>query len=335
MPGYIERALHRFQHPSPKKPQHSPHAWTAPNYSAATQAAIAEDTTSPLGAADITFLQQIIGTLLYYARAVDNTMLVAISTLASVQAKGTEATMDAAVHLLNYCATLPDAVFRFSASDMILHIHSDASYLSVHGGRSRLGGYFYLSQQPPVSGYKATSKPPPFNGPVLVHSTIMPQVLSSADEAEFGALFYNAKDGETLRTTLNALGHLQPATPIQTDNACAAGIVNNTVRQRRSRAMDMHFYWIKDRVQQGHFTVYWKSGADNQVDYFTKHHSPSHHRVSRPIFLHIPSATALYMQGCVDPPPYTNDSSSSRDSWNSPSALRTHVQVPAVWPVSF
>jgi hypothetical protein len=53
-----------------------------------------------------------------------------------------------------------------------------------------------------------------------------------------------------LRITLHELGHPQKSTPIQTDNACAAGIANDTVKQRRFKAMDMQFYWIKDRVEQ-------------------------------------------------------------------------------------
>jgi hypothetical protein len=64
-------------------------------------------------------------------------------------------------------------------------------------------------------------------------------VLSSATEAELGALFYNAKDACMLHTTLSGMGHPQPATPIHTDNAVAAGIANNTVKQRRSKAIDM------------------------------------------------------------------------------------------------
>jgi hypothetical protein len=110
-------------------------------------------------------------------------------------------------------------------------------------------------------------------------------VVSSATEAEMGALFYNAKDAAWLRTTLKDLGHPQPPTPIQTDNACAAGIINDTVKQRRSKAIDMRFYWVRDRVRQGHFLVHWRKGADNLADYFTKHHSPSHHRVMRSTYL--------------------------------------------------
>ena len=176
------------------KPQHSPHAWTAPTYGAATQWAIDADDSPPLQSTDLKTLQQILGTLLYYARAIDNTMLVAISTLASVQAKGTQATMNAAIHLLNYCATHPNATIRYKASDMILHVHSDASYLSVHGARSRVGGYFFLSQTPPSTRIQRhIHQQPPINGPIHVNSIIMQHVMSSAAEAEFGALFHNCQ----------------------------------------------------------------------------------------------------------------------------------------------
>ena len=98
-----------------------------------------------------------------------------------------------------------------------------------------------------------------------------------------------------IRTVLEEMGHPQAATPIQTDNACAAGIVNDTVKQRRSKAIDMRFYWVKDRVNQGQFIVYWQKGADNLADYFTKHHSLAHHRLMRSRYLlelHKPSTYA-------------------------------------------
>jgi hypothetical protein len=100
--------------------------------------------------------------------------------------------------------------------------------------------------------------------------------MASAAEAELGALFYNAKDGAMLRVILEELGHPQGATPLQTDNSCASGIANDTVKQRRSKAIDMRFYWIKDRVRKGEFLVFWRAGSKNDADYFTKHHLPSH-----------------------------------------------------------
>ena len=42
--------------------------------------------------------------------------------------------------------------------------------------------------------------------------------------------------------------------------------------------MDMQFYWMKDKVKQKYFFVYWKPGSQNMGDYFTKYHPPHHHR---------------------------------------------------------
>jgi hypothetical protein len=323
MPGYIRRALLRFAHATPSRPQHSPHVYTSPTYGSGAQFGPVEEDSPPLDAANTKKLQQVLGVLLFYARMVDNTLLVDINTISSVQSQATNTTMDKLTTLLNYCATYPDAVIRYKASDMILHIVSDASYLSASESRSRLGGYFFLSNMPTSMPPSATDPTPPFNGPVLVTASIIKAVLSSAAEAELGALFYNAKEGCQIRNTLEDLGHKQPPTPIQADNACAVGLANDTVKQRRSKAMDMRFYWIRDRVRQGQFAIYWRKGADNDADYFTKQHPPSHHRLMRKRFLHIEptchiplhqqnpsiqlSTTQNYVTGCVDPPLATHN----------------------------
>ena len=64
------------------------------------------------------------------------------------------------------------------------------------------------------------------------------------------ACFLNAQEACVLRATLTDLGHSQPPTPIQTDNQCAAGILNCTVKQKRSKAIDMRFYWLQVRPHQ-------------------------------------------------------------------------------------
>jgi hypothetical protein len=227
------------------------------------------DTSERLPPNEVKKLQQIIGVLLYYARAVDSSILVALGTLASAQTKATANTMNAAKQLLDYVATHPDATVRFNKSDMILHIHSDASYLSEAEARSRAGGIFFLG---PDTAH------PPINGAIHVHSSIMRNVVSSAAEAEVGALFHNAQDACKLRHTLDELGHHQPPTRLQTDNACADGIMNDTVKQKRSKAIDMRYYWLRDRVRQQQFIVHWEPGTFNRADYFTKHHAASHHQ---------------------------------------------------------
>jgi hypothetical protein len=115
------------------------------------------------------------------------------------------------------------------------------------------------------------------------------EVLSSASESELAALFHNGKEACPLRICLEELGHPQPPTPIQTDNSTAAGIANESVKQKRSKAIDMRFYWIRDRVRQGQFLVYWKKGILNKADYFTKHHPTSHHRAIRSSYFHSPN----------------------------------------------
>ena len=186
---------------------------------------------------------------------------------------------------------------------MILHNHSDGSYLSEPKARSRVGGHFFFSQNP-TDPTKPPTTPPRNNGPIHTTCNILRHVMASAAEAEVGALFVNGQDAIPLRNTLIELGHPQPPTPIQTDNSTAAGFANDTIKQKRSKAMDMRFYWIKDRVEQGQFLIYWRPGSENLGDYFTKHHSPSHHRLMRPVFLN-PEPTpkpsyADVLRGCVN-----------------------------------
>ena len=136
------------------------------------------------------------------------------------------------------------------------------------------------------------------NGAIHIECSIMKNVMASAAEAEVGAAFKCAQDGVPVRMILHFLGHIQPPTPITTDNQCTEGIINGTVKQKRSKAMGMRFYWLQDRVNQGQYSLHWKPGASNLGDYFTKHFSPAHHRRIRPIYLYEPQAMMLRLQNC-------------------------------------
>jgi hypothetical protein len=124
------------------------------------------------------------------------------------------------------------------------------------------------------------------NGAILISITVLKHVMSLAAEAEIGAVFINAKEGAVLHTTLQELGHPQPPTPLETDNTTATGYSSGTIKQKRTKEMDMRFYWIKDRVKQGQFNVYWGPGYQNLAYYFTKHHSPEPHKRMREIYIH-------------------------------------------------
>jgi hypothetical protein len=86
---------------------------------------------------------------------------------------------------------------------MILHIHSDTSYISENEAKSRAGGFFHMG-----SNNKTNKKLT--NGAILIISKVLKHVMSSTAEAEIGAVFINAKEGAVLRKTLEELGHKQP-----------------------------------------------------------------------------------------------------------------------------
>jgi hypothetical protein len=163
---------------------------------------------------------------------------------------------------------------------MILNIYSDASYLSQRKAKSWAGGFFYMGSNTDKSNRLT-------NGAILIISTVLKHVLSSSAEAEIGAVFLNAKEVTVLHTTLEELGHPQPPTPLHTDNNTATGYSNGTIKQKSTRAMDMRFYWVKDRVKQGKNHVYWGPGYQNLANYFTKHHSSAHHKRMREIYIHV------------------------------------------------
>lgn len=85
---------------------------------------------------------------MYYARAVDLTMLVTLSSIASEQAHAKEQTEQYVHELLDYLHTHKDATIWYVASGMVLNIHSNASYLSKPKAGSRLGGTYFLGSLP-------------------------------------------------------------------------------------------------------------------------------------------------------------------------------------------
>ena len=111
----------------------------------------------------------------------------------------------------------------------------------------------------PSTTTKLTSNndpPPPWNGAVHILYQILLNVMSSATEAEIAAVFSICKECLAIRHALVEMGHPPPATPIEVDNQCAVGILTDTVKQRRARAMDMRFFWVKDRIRQGQVFLY-------------------------------------------------------------------------------
>jgi hypothetical protein len=276
MPGYVAKALKQFQHHTPSSPQHAPFPSTPIKYGAKKQYAKTESTAAPLDKKDKKFIQKVCGKLLFLGRAVDPTLLCPISAIAAQSAKPTMDTMTHTKQLLDYLATQDDAVLTYQGSEMILAVHSDASYLSEPKARSRAGGHFFLSNN---------AEMPPNNGAILNLAHVIKNVMASATEAELAALFINAREAVYIRIILEELGHKQPPTPLQTDNAMADAVCNGKIQPKRTKAMDMRFHWLRDRECQQQFKIYWRPGKLNYADYWTKHHAAAHHQNMRKEFL--------------------------------------------------
>ncbi len=110
-------------------------------------------------------------------------------------------------------------------------------------------GIFFMGWMP------KNGEPIRLNGAFYVNTTILRFVVASAAEAKLGALFHNCPDGVIFWQTLTDLGHLQPKTPVHCDNATAVGIANNNVKRQRSRAMEMRFFLIGDKVAQDMYQI--------------------------------------------------------------------------------
>ena len=148
MPGYVKRLLNKFKHNKPDKPQYSPYKAAPRIYRKGAHDPIPEETTVKLDDKRIKRIQQVVGGVLYYTRAVDLTTLPGLSFIVNKQAQATEQTEIKVQQLLDYLTTRPDAKVRYYRSNMVLNIHSDASYLSEARARSRVAGYFYLGESP-------------------------------------------------------------------------------------------------------------------------------------------------------------------------------------------
>jgi hypothetical protein len=154
---------------------------------------------------------------------------------------------------------------------------TDASYLSEAGGKSRVAGHFYLTNQ---------NKKNFNNRAVLTLSAIIKHVMSSTSKAELLALYYGCKMAAPLRTTLEELGHNQAKpTPITTDNITAQGITMGAMIAKASKSMDQHFHWLKCRDAQRQFKYLWQKGILNQANYASMHHTPKHHKRVQPFYV--------------------------------------------------
>ena len=184
VPGYVQKARVKYQHPIPKCPQHYPYQAAPIKYDAKIRHPVPENTSPPLIEEKIRRVQDVVGTFVWYGALCDPTLAASLSALATRQSKGTDNVKKASHQLLDCLATHPNAAIRYHASNMILALDTDASYLSDPNARSRAAAYYFLTRK----------DRPNFNNRVIdILSTVIKHVMSSALEAKTGALYYGCK----------------------------------------------------------------------------------------------------------------------------------------------
>ena len=119
---------------------------------------------------------------------------------------------------------------------MILDARSNASYLNETRILCLSGVHIFCPENDPI---------PRDNGPILSLDQIMNMVMSSASEAELSGLFITTKAVVPLRQTLKEMKCSQPRSLIQTDNSAANGFANQSIFPKKTKSMDMRFYWLR------------------------------------------------------------------------------------------
>eukprot|EP01036_Dinobryon_divergens_P033664 gene33664-biopygen26658 len=173
-PGVIPKALKQFA-PNSTSVARSPAIYQPPRFGSAAQIPDFPDTSPPVTPDEHHRLQQLGGIFLNYCLAIDSTGLPAVTAIESALSNATQLTQYAANRLLAYFRNYPDNILVLKACDMRLHTQSDASYCTRSHGRSVAGGIAYLGNSDPTEIN---------NGPIMVHSSVIQNVMASIGEAE-------------------------------------------------------------------------------------------------------------------------------------------------------
>ena len=98
------------------------------------------------------------------------------------------------------------------------------------------------------------------------------------NRSRVGGFIHNGQRGGVHQDRFGIMGHKHPPTPLQTDNYMEEAVVNGKIQPKRTKAMDVHFHWLKDLECQKQLRIYWRPVKSNYADYWTKHHPEKHHR---------------------------------------------------------
>ena len=191
MNGYIESLLIKYGHPRPHTPHISLHKHCELKYGSKEQLTPEEDTSPSLDNNETKCIQGIVGAFLYYARAVDNKLLVGLSAIGVQHEAATQRTNEAINQLLYYSATYLTDGIHYCSGDIIFCDQSDAGFHNDSKGHSRAGAHIFLSENDPM---------PKWNGSVLTLAQIFFHVLTFRKKTG-GTIHYSPRNGIDVKQT--------------------------------------------------------------------------------------------------------------------------------------
>ncbi len=142
-----KKQLQKYEHIWEGPPQDNPYPAPTNKHGKAAQDSIPEDMTKKLSKDKKKRVQQVVGSILYYTKAINITLLLALSTIDAEQSKATEFNMDMIKQILDYCTMHSNT----QKSDMSLNIHLDASYLGVPKAKNHAVEHSFLDVSPKMS----------------------------------------------------------------------------------------------------------------------------------------------------------------------------------------
>lgn len=220
--------LIKYNHPTPARPKHTPHQ-PEPIHYGSQPPTTNPDTSKPLNAKELQQCQSILGTVFYCARMIDLTIICASNDLALEQSSATAQSKQHQHALLDYLHVHPDASAQYRTSDMILKAHSDGSYLSVQGGRSRAVGHFYFGDNIYIMQNDK------LQGSAYQECSVIKPVVASAAECETATLFLNCQNAIVLHIAAKEMGHPQAAAPMRIDNSTTHNYVCDTTQHNTTQ----------------------------------------------------------------------------------------------------
>jgi hypothetical protein len=213
------------------------------------------------------FVQQYTGTLSHASRIVRHDLLPAVNDIASTQSAPNSKTMKQIDRLSNYIARFPKASVTFKATDMITKAMYDSA-LRPHG-KHKTGAIIYHSNK---------DDPPEKIGNITEVLCKLPRdVVASIAEGEYCSQFLTGQTAYWHRVINERMGYPQPPTILYGDNTTAIGIATDSIKVKKSKAMDKNLHWIKDRTRLGDFLPMYIPTEKNSADYQTKNLAVKEH----------------------------------------------------------